>query len=471
MPAAPYTPTDPSGNPVTAPTDPPVQTSGAPVSTSGGNIQDFMGNMVNNPSLPPGTALSAVKISENPNEVQQYTGLSGASPAATFTAQQATQAAQQVNPGTSTYSATEVGQQTPSMTGAEGAINNSAIVQAQIGNLSPATLAALDPNSIVGEVDQRSLVQNQYKTILADAGPDGIPLFAKDAVRAAMATMSARGLGASTMAGEAMTAAILQAALPIAQQDAKVFETMKLTEFSAKQQAAIVKAGYLANMDMKNLDNRQQAAVINAQSFLAMDMKNLDNDQQAAVINTQARIQTLLSDQAAANAAKQFNAASTNDVNKFFANLNADIGKFNATQTNAMAQFNASQETAVDQFNSTMKNQREQFNVTNKTTIDASNVAWRRNINTANTAAENATNQINATNMLNISNSALNNLWQESRDNASWAFQASENQRTRDHNIAMAAMNNQAMMAQMSEQQKQAWNEALGRFAANLLSR
>lgn len=468
MPAAPQTPTDPSGNPVVAPVDPPVSGS---VSTSGGNIQDFMGNQVNNPSLAPGTQLSAVKLSENQNEIQQYTGLSGTSPEASFTSQQAAQVAQVNNPGASTYNATEVGSQTPSMTGAEGQINDSAIVQAQIGNLSPATLAALDPNSIVGEVDPRSLVQNQYKTILADAGPDGIPLFAKDAVRAAMATMSARGLGASTMAGEAMTAAILQAALPIAQQDAKVFETMKLTEFNAKQQATLVKAGYLANMDMKNLDNRQQAAVINAQSFLAMDMKNLDNDQQAAVINTQARIQTLLSDQAAENAAKQFNAASTNDVNKFFANLNADIGKFNATQTNAMSQFNASQETAVEQFNETLKNQREQFNVTNKTTIDASNVAWRRNINTANTAAENATNQINATNLLNISNNALNNLWQESRDNASWAFQASENQRTRDHNIAMAAMNNQAMMNQMSEAQKTAWNEALGRFAANLLSR
>lgn len=469
MPAAPQTPTDPSGNPVTAPVDPAV--SGTPVTTSGGNIHEFEGNMVNNPSLPPGTQLSATKIQENPNEIQQYTGLSGTSPQASFHAQTAQTAQEMNNPGASTYNATQAGANTPTMTGAEGGMDPNAIVQAQIGALSADTLAALDPNSISSAVDPKSLVQNQYKTILADAGPDGIPLFAKDAVRAAMAAMSARGLGNSTMAGEAMTSAILQAALPIAQQDAKVFETMNLKVFDAKQQATLVKAGYLANMDMKNLDNRQQAAVINAQSFMALDMKNLDNDQQAAVINTQARIQTLLSDQAADNAAKNFNAASTNDVNKFFSGLNADIKKFNATQQNAMSQFNASQETAVDQFNNTMKNQREQFNVTNKTTIDASNVQWRRNINTANTAAENATNQINATNLLNISNTALNNLWQESRDNASWAFQASENQRTRDHNLAMAALNNQSMMAQMSEQQKQAWNEALGRFAANLLSR
>lgn len=52
-----------------------------------------------------------------------------------------------------------------------------------------------------------------------------------------------------------------------------------------------------------------------------MDMANLDKSQQAAVLDQQFRQQRLLSDQAANNAALQFNATSENQTNQFMANL------------------------------------------------------------------------------------------------------------------------------------------------------
>ena len=222
--------------------------------------------------------------------------------------------------------------------------------------------------------------------------------------------------------------------------NSKMIETMNLTNLSNQQAAALQNAASMAQLDMANLNARQQVAVQNAQAFLQMDMANLSNAQQAAVINQQAQQQIMLSDQAATNAAQQFNATSQNQVNQFFANLSQDINKFNATAANASEQFNMGQLNAMQQFASTMANQREQFNATNQLAIEQSNVQWRRDVNTANTAAQNAANQINAANYLNISNTALNNIWQQFRDEADYAYSSAENSADRAFNMAMAVL-------------------------------
>ena len=95
--------------------------------------------------------------------------------------------------------------------------------------------------------------------------------------------MQSRGLGSSTMLAEAMAESILRSSIPI-QADAEVY---KQTIF-------------------QNLANNQQAAIINAQSYLQMDMANLSNRQQSNLQNLQAQQQTLLTDNAARNAALQF---------------------------------------------------------------------------------------------------------------------------------------------------------------------
>ena len=222
--------------------------------------------------------------------------------------------------------------------------------------------------------------------------------------------------------------------------NSKMMETMNLQNLSNKQATALANAAQMAQMDLANLNARQQAAVQNAQSFMQMDMANLSNTQQANVINQAAYQQAMLSDQAAENAAAQFNATSQNQVNQFFANLDQDINKFNAAAATASSQFNGGQANALAQFNQTMKNQREQFNATNKLAVEQSNVQWRRDVNTANTAAQNAANQINAANYLNISNTAQNNIWQQFRDEADYAYTASENANDRSFNMAMAIL-------------------------------
>ena len=52
-----------------------------------------------------------------------------------------------------------------------------------------------------------------------------------------------------------------------------------------------------------------------------MDMANLSNRQQTELFKAQQRVQSMFTDQAATNAAAQFNASSQNQTDQFFQNL------------------------------------------------------------------------------------------------------------------------------------------------------
>ena len=353
---------------------------------------------------------------------------------------------------------------------------------------------------------KQATVQGQLEGLMAQFEGGETPAWAAGAMRTATAAMAARGLGASSLAGQAIVQAAMESALPIAASDAQTvaqFEVQNLSNrqqramlaaqqraafigqefdqafqarvansariadianmnFTAEQQVALensriantvnmqnlnnrqamvmAEAAALANMDAQNLNNRQQAAVQNAQNFLAVDMQNLNNQQQTDLFKAQQRVQSLFTDQAAQNAAQQFNASSQNQVDQFFASLGQQTAQFNATQANAQSQFNVGQRNTIERFNAEINNQRDQFNAHNRLIIDQSNAQWRIEIATANTAAVNRANELNATALLGLSQSAYNNLWQYYRDNMEWAWTSAENERQRVTNIAIAQL-------------------------------
>ncbi len=353
----------------------------------------------------------------------------------------------------------------------------------------------------------QATVQGQLASLTANFDAANPPAWAAGAMRNATAAMAARGLGASSLAGQAIVQATLEAALPIAQADAQVvaqFEaqnlsnrqqramlsaqqraqfigqefdqafqsrvqnsarigdianmnftaeqqvqlensratnTMNLNNLSNSQAMTMAEAAALAQMDASNLNNRQQSAVNNAQTFLQTDMANLSNQQQTELFKAQQRTQSMFTDQAATNAAAQFNATSQNQVDQFFANLGQQTSQFNATQQNAQAQFNAGQANTVNRFNAEMNNQRDQFNSQNQTVIAQSNAQWRRQIATADTAAVNRANEINAAAILGISESAYNNMWSYYSDTMEWAWNTAENEAQRAMQLAVAHIN------------------------------
>jgi hypothetical protein len=200
----------------------------------------------------------------------------------------------------------------------------------------------------------------------------------------------------------------------------------------------MAEAAALSQMDSANLSNRQQAAVINAQNFMQMDMTNLSNRQQTETLKAQQRVQYLFTDQAAENASRQFNASSQNQTDQFFANLANNVSQFNATQANGQAQFNAGQTNVMEKFNAEINNQRDQFNAQNQVVIAQSNATWRRQIATADTAAINRANEVNAQNVLAISNQAYANMWQLYGDTMEWAWTSAENSQDRISAMAIA---------------------------------
>ena len=377
---------------------------------------------------------------------------------------------------------------------------------------------------------EQATVQGQLEGLMAQFEGGNTPAWAAGSMRKAMSTLAARGLGASSMAGQAVIQAAMEAALPIAQIDAatqsqfeqmnlsnrqqrvmlaaqqraaflgiefdqafqarvanaakisdiantnfttevqialensRIANTMNLQNLNNNQALVMAEAAALSQLDMQNLNNRQQAAVQNAQNFLTMDMANLSNQQQTDLFKAQQRVQSLFTDQAAQNAAQQFNASSENQVNQFFANLAQQTAQFNATQANAQAQFNAGQINTIERFNAEINNQRDQFNAQNRLIIDQSNAQWRREIATADSAAVNRANELNATALIGLSQSAYNNLWQYYRDNMEWAWTSAENERQRITNIAIAQL--QADSSKSIQEMKQDYQSSANMGAA-----
>ena len=251
----------------------------------------------------------------------------------------------------------------------------------------------------------------------------------------------------------------------IALENSRIANTMNLQNLSNSQAMVMAEAAALSNLDMANLNNRQQASVQNAQNFMQMDMANLNNRQQTEMFKAQQRIQSLFTDQAAINAARQFNATSQNQTDQFFANLQSQTSQFNASQANAQAQFNAGQINTVERFNQEIANQRDQFNAQNQLVIAQSNAQWRREIATADTAATNRANELNAKAVLDISNQAYNNLWQYYADTMEWAWQSSENELNRYTDMAIA----QLSASSAKEAQKMAADSAAGTAIGRLI--
>jgi len=377
-----------------------------------------------------------------------------------------------------------------------------------------------EQRGMIAGLPDEALVSTQLNALLDGIESGEIPNFARPAVAAVEQMLAQRGMSASTVGRDSLINAIIQSAIPLAQSNAqpikesvlqqrtieaqaeqmnaqmaqqraitnservfnlnmaqfnadqqrvlsnsKFLQTTSLTEVANDQQAAIQEAASLAQLDMANLDARTKLKVLNAQTLLSRDMADLNNRQQAEVLTNQIRQQALLSDQAAINAAAQFNATSENQTNQYLTTMAANMEQFNKQQQNAMKQFNITQvnqaraaeeaaelevarldaqlKTQIDQFNAQQEYAREQWNTQNAQAVEQSNVAWRRQSNTVNTAAINAVNQQNAQNAFGLSTQAMSFLWQELRDQMDYSFKAWDNDQQRKASLMVAALGNE----------------------------
>jgi hypothetical protein len=331
------------------------------------------------------------------------------------------------------------------------------------GTLSQGAMAT----AATQELDQRATVQYQLGELLGSIEEGKpMPAWAAPAVRKVAGVMQARGLGSSSMAAAAMTQAVMESGIVIAAKDADQYARIQLANLTNQQQTALSNAAQIAGMDKANLSARLQSAVTNAQLLLATETKNLDSQQKADTLSYNALTQAVFKDAAEENARQQFNAKNELQVEEFFAELGSQVETANANRKAAVDQFNAGEINAQGQFNAAMRDNREKFNSNMQYAIDQSNVQWRRQVNTASTALQNETNRINAQNLFNASQNALNNLWQKYRDNAAWNFQKNESFLQRQHEIGIMAMEFANTKELYSQQQKDELASGIGNWLA-----
>ena len=235
-----------------------------------------------------------------------------------------------------------------------------------------------------GQVAKEATVAGQLEGLMKQFEGGEIPAFASGAMRSAQQMLASRGLGASSMAGEAIVQAAMESSIPIAAADAATYASMGELNFRTQAQA-------------------------------------------------------LFNDQAAQNASKQFNAQSKQQNDQFFSELFNSTARFNAAQKTAVDQFNAGQTNVTNQFNSELASQREQFNMKNRLIVDQANVEYRRHINTANTALANAEAEYNSRNLFNISQTAMANTLQQHRDDLNYARVNSLNDQQYKYNLSLAS--------------------------------
>ena len=261
------------------------------------------------------------------------------------------------------------------------------------------TAAQADPSS-------KATVQGQLATLMTSFDEGKTPAWAAGAMRNVTAQMAARGIGSSSMAGQALIQQALESSLPIATADAQTYANFEVTNLNNRQQRAMLSAQQRAtfmgqefdqgfqsrvlnsnkiseianmqftaeqaiamenatianSMNLTNLSNRQATTMAEAASLAQLDIANLNNRQQAQVQNAQNFLDMDMANLSAEQQVTMFKAQSS--VSTILSDVAAENAskQFNATSQNQTDQFFANLTSSVSQFNATQKNAMSQFN-------------------------------------------------------------------------------------------------------------
>ena len=320
--------------------------------------------------------------------------------------------------------------------------------------------------------DAKATVKGQLdiltKEFVDSEGNPKIPSWAAGIARNVGRTFAFKGV-TGTAAMSAMSTAMIEATLPIAQADSQFYQTLTIKNLDNKQQMIINKANVLSKMELANLDVRTSVAVNNAKTFMQYDMANLANEQQANIVNTQAKVQSILEDAKQVNVARRFNAESENEMDMFYDNLSSTIDMYNTSQKNQMAQFNAGELNDTFQFNAGLENSREQFYANMQYQVDAANAKWRQTVTLTNSEMKFNAAAIDVKNIVGLTTEALNQLWDRADSLLDYAWKEGENEKDRELKLELAKMEMQMARMQAKAKKKAGIFGAIGSIAGAML--
>jgi len=295
--------------------------------------------------------------------------------------------------------------------------------------------------------DSKSTIMGQMKIISAEfkdgQGNPKIPSWAQSTARNVQKSIAFKGM-TGTAATAALSNALMESTLGIAEKEASFFQTLTIKNLDNKQEAFINKANTLSKFELANMDAREAAAIQNAQTFFTMDLQNLENKQQAEVINKKARIDALFEDQKATNAQRLFSAEQENDMAKYYDGLIMRANEATSLAANEMKRFNAGEINDASEFNTKIENDRDQFYADMQYNIDLSNAKWRQTVVETNTEMKFDAANTDVKNLLDLSQEGLNRMWDRVDAQLDYLFKAAENEADRDRAVLVAQIQAQA---------------------------
>tara|TARA_R110002020_G_scaffold79124_2_gene198543 strand:+ start:567 stop:2465 length:1899 start_codon:yes stop_codon:yes gene_type:complete len=331
---------------------------------------------------------------------------------------QTIEAQQQAQSNIANIQAAQQAQATQIQAPAARALQAGEVVAAPTG-LAQQAAAFVEPSAQAATAvpTEQATVQGQLATLLQQFEQGEVPPWARGAVRAAEQTLAARGLGASSIAGQAILDAAIEQALPIAQLDARTvaaFETQNLTNrqqaamaraqyraqfmqlefdqafqtrvrnaatvsdianrnFTSEQQIALENSRLTQTVDLANLNNNQAVTMAQAAALSQLDIANLNNRQQSAVQNAQNFLQIDSANLSNAQQTSVFNSqqqvqalltdtAAENTARQLNARSQQQSDQFYDNLIASIGQNNSAQANAMTQFNAGAVNALQRFN-------------------------------------------------------------------------------------------------------------
>jgi len=406
------------------------------------------GQLIGSVQVPTAQAITAQ--AQTPTETPANTMTAVEAAPAVDSAMQAVQAAQ-TNPDDPRSKVTAAQQTTSSvgdLTAAQGnahLIDNEIVRQIQAGelidgvaNAEKASLFNEQIQAATATPSQKATVAGQLDGLMQQFEGGATPAWAAGAMRKATATMAARGLGASSLAGQAIVQAAMESALPIAQADAAVqaqFEGQNLSNrqqramlaaqqratfmgmefdqafqsrvqnsarigdivnmnFNADQQIQLENSRAVNTMNLNNLSNRQAMVMSHAAALAQLDTQNLNNRQQTEVQNAQNFLQMDMA-----------NLSNQQQTELFKAQQRVQSMFTDQAAVNASEQFNATSQNQTDQFFQNLGQQALQFNATQANAQSQFNAGQANTVNRFNAEMNNQRDQFNAQNQIVIAQS------------------------------------------------------------------
>jgi len=231
-----------------------------------------------------------------------------------------------------------------------------------------------DIKTTLSGLPQEALMSAQMESLMAGMEDGEIPAWARPILAKVEGNLAKRGMSASSIGRDALFNAIIQSALPIAQNNAAAIQNATSQDKQIAADFLSKNAEFEQQMNLANLSNDQQMRLANLSALNQASSDNLNAAQQTELANLNKRLQTnLLQGKIASEMNQaQLNADQQRAVVNAQTNAGIDLAKFNAAQQVELTNSKFMQTMVANEFNADQ--QAAMLNASSMASLDLANL-------------------------------------------------------------------------------------------------